>query len=132
MFVPASAPPLTASVSPSSVLLVSLTVAPLRVGLSISVMSSESGSVPGESVTGGAPGGQAADGATSASTGASLTGATSMVIVWADGSKSTPPFAVPPSSWTWNVNEAYAAPLASAAGVNVSRPAMMSATLTNW
>src|SRR5262245_43936188 len=42
-----------------------------------------------------------------------------MVMVLAVASKSTPPLSVPPSSWTWNVNEAYGLPLALAAGVNV-------------
>ena len=35
--------------------------------------------------------------------GASFTEVTLTVIVFADGSRSTPPFAVPPSSCTWNV-----------------------------
>jgi hypothetical protein len=35
--------------------------------------------------------------------GASLTGVTSMVMVFGVGSRSAPPFAVPPSSWTWKL-----------------------------
>jgi hypothetical protein len=35
--------------------------------------------------------------------GASLTEVTSSVSVFADASRSTPPFAVPPSSCTWKV-----------------------------
>ena len=35
--------------------------------------------------------------------GASFTAVTSTLIVRATGSRSTPPFAVPPPSWTWNV-----------------------------
>ena len=38
--------------------------------------------------------------------GASFTAVTLMVSVLADGSRSTPPFAVPPLSCTWKVNEA--------------------------
>ena len=49
--------------------------------------------------------------------GASFTGVTSIVTVRATGSRSMPPFAVPPSSCTWKVKLAYAAPLAFAPGV---------------
>src|SRR5947209_8244868 len=55
-----------------------------------------------------------------------------IVIVLADWSVLTPPLARPPSSLTWNVKLASAAPLAFAAGVNTSRPALMSATVMNW
>src|SRR5438876_110009 len=65
-------------------------------------------------------------------TGASLTAVTFTVNVRGVESRSTPPLPVPPSSCTWNVRFAYGVPLASAAGVNTSRPAVMSATLTNW
>src|SRR5438552_1650065 len=65
-------------------------------------------------------------------TGASLTGVTFTVSARGVGSRSTPPFAVPPLSCTWNVKLAYGVPLASAAGANTSRPASMSPTLTNW
>src|SRR3989441_163909 len=65
-------------------------------------------------------------------TGASLTGVTFTVSARGVGSRSTPPLAVPPLSCTWNVKLAYGAPFASAAGVNTSRPASMSPTLTNW
>ena len=60
--------------------------------------------------------------------GASLTDVTLTVIVLGVGSRSTPPLAVPPSSCTWKVKLAYAVPLALAAGVNISRPPVMSAT----
>src|SRR5262245_53077807 len=59
--------------------------------------------------------------------GASFTAVTLTVIVWAPGLMSTPPFAEPPSSRNWNRKLAYAAPLASAAGVKRRRPAQMSA-----
>jgi hypothetical protein len=42
----------------------------------------------------------------SAPAGASLTEVTSTVIVFAEASRSTPAFAVPPSSWTWKVKVA--------------------------
>src|SRR5438046_11927 len=57
---------------------------------------------------------------------------TLIVIVLADWSVSTPPLATPPLSLTWNVKLASGDPLAFAAGVNTSRPALMSATVTNW
>ena len=41
-----------------------------------------------------------------ASTGASLTAVTLTVRVLGEASRSTPPLAVPPSSWTWKVKEA--------------------------
>ena len=66
------------------------------------------------------------------STGASLTGSTSTVIVFGVGSVSAPPLAVPPLSCTWKVNEASAAPLALAAGVQTSLPDVMSASVTTW
>ena len=53
-----------------------------------------------------------------------------MVIVLADGSRSTPLLAVPPSSCTWKVKAAYPAPLALAAGVNTSLPPAMSTAVT--
>src|SRR5436190_1366066 len=65
-------------------------------------------------------------------TGASFTLVTLIVIVLGDGSRSTPPLAVPPLSWTWKVKLASAGPLALAAGVNTSRPELMSPTVTNW
>ena len=43
------------------------------------------------------------------------------------GSRSAPPAAVPPSSRTWKLKLAYAAPFALAAGAKLSRPAPMSA-----
>src|SRR5947199_164507 len=64
--------------------------------------------------------------------GASFTLVTLIVIVLADWSVSTPPLATPPLSLTWNVKLASGDPLAFAAGVNTSRPALMSATVTNW
>ena len=48
------------------------------------------------------------------------------------GSRSNPPLAVPPLSCTWKVKLAYGVPLAWVTGVNTSRPASMSPTLTNW
>src|SRR5205823_4041337 len=66
------------------------------------------------------------------SAGASFTLVTLIVIVLADWSVSTPPLATPPLSLTWNVKLASGDPLAFAAGVNTSRPALMSATVTNW
>src|SRR5436190_305123 len=68
----------------------------------------------------------------SVAAGASFTLVTLIVIVLADWSVLTPPLAVPPSSWTWNVKLASAAPLAWSAGVNTSRPALMLATETDW
>src|SRR5205809_438506 len=64
--------------------------------------------------------------------GASFTPVTLIVIVLGDWSMSTPPLPVPPSSCTWNVKLASGEPVAFAAGVNTSRPALMSATVTNW
>src|SRR5438046_2307657 len=64
--------------------------------------------------------------------GASFTPVTLIVIVLGDWSRSTPPLPVPPSSCTWNVKLASADPVALAAGVNASWPALMSATVTNW
>src|SRR3954462_11849873 len=66
----------------------------------------------------------------SAPAGASFTDVTFTRSVFADGSVSTPPSAVPPSSRTWNVQDAYGAPLAFASGVNTSLCAPMSATDT--
>src|SRR4051812_12688381 len=59
-------------------------------------------------------------------TGASFTDVTFTVIVFGDWSRSTPPPAVPPLSWTWNVNDAYPVPLAFGAGKNFSSPPLMS------
>src|SRR6266550_8889463 len=56
------------------------------------------------------------------------TGSTFTVIVFGVASMSTPPFVVPPSSCTWNVNVAYDVPLAFIAGVNSSFPPVMSTT----
>ena len=53
-------------------------------------------------------------------TGGSLTMVTSTVIVRAVWSRSRPPLAVPPLSWTWNVKLATPAPLAFAAGAEPS------------
>ena len=64
-------------------------------------------------------------------TGASLTDITFTVRERGVGSRSTPPLAVPPSSCTWNVKLAYGVPLASAAGLNTSRPASIAPTVTN-
>ena len=61
--------------------------------------------------------------------GASFTAVTFIVSVLALGPRSMPPLAVPPSSCTWNVKLAYPAPLALAAGLNLKRPALMSATV---
>src|SRR5919204_521255 len=66
----------------------------------------------------------------SAPDGASFTDVTSIVIVFADGSRSTPLYDVPPSSCTWKVKLAYGEPLAFAAGENFSFPPAMSATET--
>jgi hypothetical protein len=63
--------------------------------------------------------------------GASLSAVTLMVIVAAEASRSTPAFAVPPSSRTWKLQLAYPAPLTFRAGVNTRLPAAMSAALTN-
>ena len=65
-------------------------------------------------------------------TGASLTDVTFTLMVRGVASRSMPPFAVPPSSCTWKVNDAYPTPLALAAGVNFRLPALMSANETNW
>ena len=62
--------------------------------------------------------------------GASLTALRLTVSVLAEAARSMPPLAVPPPSCTWNVKLAYPAPLALACGVNTSRPALMSATVT--
>src|SRR5207237_1148249 len=64
--------------------------------------------------------------------GGSFTPVTLIVIVFGDWSRSTPPLPVPPLSCTWNVKLASGEPLALAAGVNTSLPAVMSATLMNW
>ena len=50
-------------------------------------------------------------------TGASLTAVTLKLIVFATGSVSTPPLAVPPSSLTWNVKAPRPVPLPLAGGV---------------
>ena len=50
-------------------------------------------------------------------TGASFTEVTLKLIVFATGSVSTPPFAVPPSSLTWKVKTPRPAPLPLAGGV---------------
>src|SRR5204863_507827 len=68
----------------------------------------------------------------SAPTGASFTLVTLIVIVFGDWSRSTPPLPEPQSSCTWKVRLASGEPLAMAAGVNTSLPAVMSATLMNW
>src|SRR5436190_2220983 len=59
--------------------------------------------------------------------GASLTGVAFTVSVLGVGSRSMPPLAVPPSSWTWKVKVASGEPLAFGAGVNLSLPAVRSA-----
>ncbi len=56
--------------------------------------------------------------------GASLTGVTSKLIVFASASMSVPPLSVPPSSMTRKVKEASAAPYASAGGVQTSRSSL--------
>src|SRR6476646_6894843 len=61
-----------------------------------------------------------------------LVDVTLIVIVFGDGSRFTPPPAVPPSSCTWKVKLAYGDPLALLAGVNLSRPPVISARLMNW
>ena len=63
--------------------------------------------------------------------GASLTGVTSKLSVLGVASVSTPPLAMPPSSWTRNVKLARFRPLALAAGVNTSWPSAICATLTH-
>ena len=65
----------------------------------------------------------------SLATGASFTGVTLNVIVFAVASVSAPPKAVPPSSWTWKVKLASLLPLALAVGVNTSLPALISSML---
>src|SRR3954469_14245899 len=64
-------------------------------------------------------------------TGASFTDVTFTVIVFGDWSRSTPPPAVPPLSWTWNVNDAYPVPFAFGAGKNFNLPAAISVADTN-
>src|SRR5436853_412451 len=64
--------------------------------------------------------------------GASFTLVTLIVIVLADWSVSTPPLATPPLSLTWNVKLASGDPLAFAAGVNTSRPALISSFVATW
>src|SRR5439155_271192 len=61
--------------------------------------------------------------------GGSFTPVTLIVIVLDDWSRSTPPLPVPPSSCTWNVKLASGEPLALAAGVNTSLPAVIDPTL---
>jgi hypothetical protein len=63
--------------------------------------------------------------------GASLTDVTFIVRVRATASLSTPPFATPPSSCTWKVKLAYAAPLWLGAGVNLKPPAATAAADTD-
>ena len=46
--------------------------------------------------------------------------------MFGEASRSLPPLAVPPLSWTWNVNEVYDVPLPLAAGWKTSRPDAMS------
>ena len=55
-------------------------------------------------------------------------GVTLTVSVFAVGSRSAPPFSVPPLSCTWKVKLAVVVP----AGVTTSFPAVMSAALTTW
>ena len=63
--------------------------------------------------------------------GLSFTAVTLTVIVFAVGSRSTPPLAVPPLSRTLNVNVAYGEPFSSASGTNFRFPAVMSAADTS-
>ena len=59
-------------------------------------------------------------------------GVTLIVIVLGDGSRSTPPLAVPPSSCTWKVKLAYGRAVGvRPAGVNFSNPPVMSASGMN-
>ena len=64
--------------------------------------------------------------------GVSFTAATLKVRVFGEGSRSTPPLAVPPLSCTWKVNEVYGVPLPLAPGWKTSRPAAMLAAETYW
>src|SRR5687767_5609804 len=57
-------------------------------------------------------------------TGASLTPVTLIVIVFGVGSRSVPA----PASCTWKVKDVYGVPKPSGAGVNLSRPPLISAT----
>src|SRR5262245_9525553 len=67
-------------------------------------------------------------------TGASLTGVTLNVIVFGGWSRSKPPLAVPPSSFTWKVKVVYGVALlfVSSVGVNFSLLAAISLTRTAW
>jgi hypothetical protein len=64
--------------------------------------------------------------------GPALIATTFTVIVFGVASRSTPPLAVPASSWTWKMKLAYAAPLAFADGVKTRLPAAMLAAETDW
>lgn len=57
---------------------------------------------------------------------------TSMVIVLVLLSSSIPPFAVPPSSLTLKVNEAYGTHVAAATGVNLICPLVIADSLITW
>ena len=63
------------------------------------------------------------------SVGAAFVSATVTVIVLAVGSRSIPPFAVPPSSCTWKVN--VGEPVALATGTYTNLPAVIAAAVTD-
>src|SRR5262245_63925309 len=54
-----------------------------------------------------------------------------MVSTLGTGSRSTPPSAMPPSSWTWKVRLVYGETLALSAGANRSRPPAIKDAGTN-
>ena len=64
--------------------------------------------------------------------GTALGATTLRVIELGEASRSTPPLAVPPSSWAWKVNEVYGEPVALVVGVKTSRPEAMFAADTTW